>query len=207
VVIRVVLDVNVWVSHYLALSRGRQGSAAQMLVRSAFAGHCRLAPLQPVISHAMLDTLQEVLLRLDLPGQIVEAARNAVEACATEGIVGQAPHLVLGGGVLPMKDAEDGGVLDTAIAGSSDFLVTNNVIDFTPGKKSLIDAEIIRYDTDNKPDVLKLENNRLPNGLVIASTFAAKAWLIDGLALPPGILERFAPRVPATAPADSTFCR
>jgi hypothetical protein len=41
VILRVALDVNVWVDHYLALSKGRQGSAAQILVGGAFAGTCR----------------------------------------------------------------------------------------------------------------------------------------------------------------------
>ena len=65
-VLRVTFDVNVWVSNYLSLSRGHQGPAAQRLGQSAFDGHSMLGPVQPVISHVMLDTLQAVLMRIGL---------------------------------------------------------------------------------------------------------------------------------------------
>jgi hypothetical protein len=78
VVLRVMLDVKVWVSDDLGLSRGRRESAAGQLVRTVFDGHCRLGPVQPIISHAMLDTLEEVLVRVGLPEALAEAARNAV---------------------------------------------------------------------------------------------------------------------------------
>jgi predicted nucleic acid-binding protein len=203
VVLRVTLDVNVWVNHYLALSKGRRGSAAQLLVRACFAGYCRMAPIQPVISHAMLDTLQDVLMRLRHLAAIAEAARNAVEACATDGILGQAPHLVLGGGVLPMMDLEDAGVLDTAISGNADLLITNNMIDFAPGTKSDLDVEVVRSDVNRKVDVVMLRNARLPHGLAIASVFAAKAWLIDGVLPPTGVLDRFRPSPPVAEEPSS----
>ena len=193
VVLRLTLDVNVWVSHYLSLSRGREGSAAQRLVRSAFDGHCRLGPVQPVISLAMLDTLQEVLARVGLPERLAEAARNAVEASATGGVVGEAPLLVLGGGVQPLCDAEDRGVLETAIAGGADLLVTNNMMDFVPGPRADIDADVIHAGPDRRPDVLLLRHAKLRHGFVIASVFAARPWLLDGVPPPPGILARLFP--------------
>ena len=192
-ILRLTLDVNVWVSHYLALSRGREGSAAQRLVRSAFDGHCCLGPVQPVISLAMLDTLQEVLARVGLPERLAEAARNAVEASATSGIVGETPLLVLGGGVQPLSDAEDRGVLETAIAGGADLLVTNNMVDFVPGPRADIDADVIHAGPDRRPDVLLLRHAKLRHGLVIASVFAARPWLLDGVPPPPRILVRFLP--------------
>ena len=149
-VLRLVLDVNVWVNHYLSLSRGREGSAAQQLVNIAFNGHCRLGPVQPIISHAMLDTLQEVLIRIDLPERFAEAARNAVEASATGGIVGEAPHAVFGGGVQPLLDLEDQGVLDTAVAAGSDLLVTNNLEDFTPGPPAGISTDVMRRNSEGQ---------------------------------------------------------
>lgn len=188
--LRLVLDVNVWVAHYLSLARGRPGSAAQNLVGCAFAGHCRLGPVQPVISHLMLDTLQGVLLRLALPGAIVDAARAAVETACAEALV--PPVIVLGGGVQPLRDAEDGGVLDTAIAGGAALLATHNLADFAPGTRSDIDAQTLRLDPRSRPDVLLLRQASLPDGLVIASVVAAKSWLVDGQAPPPGVLAGFA---------------
>ncbi len=185
------LDVNVWVSHYLSLSRGRQGSAAGQLVRSLFAGHCRLGPVQPIISYLMLDTVQEVLIRVGLPEALAEAARNAVEASASGGVVGQAPYMVLGGGVQPMMEAEDGSVLDAAIGGRSDLLITHHIDDFAPGARAGIDADCVRVNAKERPDVPVLRHAALRDGLVIASVFAAKSWLIDRTAPPAGVLERF----------------
>jgi predicted nucleic acid-binding protein len=196
VAVRVTLDVNVWVNHYLAVSKGRQGSAAQLLVRSAFAGQCRLGPLQPVISHMMLDTLQGVLMSLGLLDAMADAARNAVEASATGGVLRQAPYVVLGGGVQPVRDTEDGGVPDTAIAENSDLLVTNNIKDFLSGARTDIDVEMVRLDAKGNTDVLVFNHGRLPRGLVIATVFAAKAWLVDGISPPHGILERYRPLAP-----------
>lgn len=192
-VLRTTFDVNVWVNHYLALSRGRTGSSAQLLVQGAFAGFCRLGPMQPVLSHAMLDTLEGVLVRLGLPEPMAEAARDAVEACAIEGVVRQAPYVVLGGGVQPLRDAEDRGVLDTAIAGGSHLLVTNNIADFSRGARADIDTAVIRVDRRGKPDVLLFTHGKSPVGLVVASVFAAREWLVEGIAPPKGILEGFLP--------------
>jgi len=180
-ILRLTLDVNVWVNNYLSLAMGREDSAAQQLVRSAFLGHCRLWPIQPIISHAMLETLQEVLARSDLPEVYAVAARNAVEA-------------VLASGVQPVKDTEDRSVLETAIAGAADLLVTNNLDDFTPGPRADIDAEIIRLGLAGRADILRFRHSRLEHGLVIASVFAARAWLIDGMAPPKRILGRFFPQ-------------
>ena len=193
-VLRLALDVNVWVNHCLSLSRGRDGSVAQRLVRSSFDGHCRLGPIQPIVSHAMLDTLQEVLARIGFPEAIAEAARNAIESSATEGAVRQPPHLVFAGGLQPVKDAEDRAVLETAIAGGADLLVTSNMQDFTPGPRAGIDAEVVRASAKGQADVLLLKHARLPHGLVIASAPVAHSWLLDGNRPPDGILERFLPQ-------------
>ncbi len=196
-------DVNVWVNNYLSLSKGRQGYAAQRLIRSAFDGHCRLGPIQLIVSHVMLDTLQIVLMRVGLSDALSEAARNAVEASATGGVIRQAPYVVLGRGVQPIRDAEDRGVLDTAIAGNSDLLVTNNRKDFTPGPRADIDAEMVRIDETGRGDVLMFRHSRLQHGIVITSVLAAKAWLLDGVLPPPGILERFLPPASRSATGSS----
>jgi hypothetical protein len=195
-VLRVTYDLNVWVAHFLSLSRGRQGTAAQRVIRSALAGHCRLGPVQPIISHAMLDTLQGVLARLGLPEAAADAARNVVENAAADGVVPHSPYLVPGGGVQPMNDTEDGGVLDTAIAGGSDLLITSNLRDFAPGPRSDIDATIVRLNADGEADVLLFRHGRLAHGIVIASLFAASAWLLDGARPPAGLLEGFLPPEP-----------
>jgi predicted nucleic acid-binding protein len=193
VVIRLALDVNVWVNHYLSLFRGRTGSAAQQLVASSINGSCRLGEIQPIISHLMLDTLQGVLVREGMPEDLAEVARSNVEAAATDGVIAVPPIAVLGGRVSPMMDEEDQAVLEMAIAGGADLLVTSNMRDFIPGPRSDIPADEIRRGRDGSPDVLIIRHARLSHGLVIASVPAARAWLINGVTPPGGLLERFLP--------------
>ncbi len=139
----------------------------------------------------MLDTLHEVLVRIGLPERFADAARNAVEASATGGIVGEAPYAVLGGGVQPLLDPEDQAVLETAVAGGADLLVTNNMEDFTPGPRADIDAEVIRRNLEGQPDTLLFKHPRLQHGLIIASVSAARSWLDYKEPPPPGVLGRF----------------
>lgn len=193
-VLRLALDVNVWVNHYLSLSKWRERSAARDLVHIAFNGHCRLGPVQPIVSHAMLDTLQEVLVRLEMPERFAEAARDAVEASATLGILGDAPYAVLGGGVQPFLDPEDRAVFDMAVAGGAHLLVTNNMADFTPGPRSDVDAEVMRRDPEGQPDTLLFKHPGSRDGLIIGSVFAARSWLHDGEPPPPGVIDQFLPR-------------
>jgi hypothetical protein len=142
----------------------------------------------------MLDTMQGALTRLGLTEATAEAARNVVEASAADGVIPQPPYVVLGGGgVQPMNDTEDGAVLDTAVAGAADLLITSNLRDFAPGARSAIDADIVRFDADGDADVLLFRHGRLAHGVVIASLFAATAWLLDGARPPDGVLERFLP--------------
>jgi predicted nucleic acid-binding protein len=198
-VLRIVLDVNVWVANYLASARGREGTSCQSLVEMAIVGYCRLGPLVSHISLPMLDTLQAVLQReLDISAELAEAARNVAQDAGSPPLP---PLLVLGGGLQPMKDEEDAGVLETALAAGADLLVTANMKDFTPGPKGDIDAEVIRT-RQSVADVLLFRNAKAAEGLVITTPFVAKAWLVDGYLPPPGILGRFMPRVDAAPPGE-----
>lgn len=139
----------------------------------------------------MLDTMQQVLERGGISESLAASARDAVESSAIDGVVREPPRMVLGGGVRAIKDAEDGGVLDTAIAGQSDLLVTHNMDDFSPGPRSDIDATVIGTQPGDKPAVLLLRHPRLQDGLVIATVAAAGAWLLGGTPPPQGLLPRF----------------
>ncbi len=185
--LRIVLDVNIWVANTLAAARGRDGTSCQMLVERAITGQCRLGPLVSIISLPMLDTLQAVLQReIGMSAELAEAARNVAEDAGAPPLP---PVLVLGGGVLPMADTEDLGVLDTALAAGAGLLVTANMKDFTPGPRSDIDATVIRS-RKGVADIVLMRHAKAPDGLVITTPFAAKAWLIDGYSPPPGILDR-----------------
>lgn len=186
--LRIVLDVNVWVNSFLASYRGLPSSAAQRLTAAVVAGQCRTGALDLLVSHVMLDTLEGVLERCGVSADLAAMARDVVETAASIPPIG-----VLGGGVQPMRDIEDLGVLETALAGRADLLVTNNIRDFAPGSRSDIDADLVRRTFTGEPDVLSVFSPQGRENLVVTTVFSAHAWLIDGRAPPEGVLDVAAP--------------
>uniref|UniRef100_B8HZ90 PIN domain-containing protein n=1 Tax=Cyanothece sp. (strain PCC 7425 / ATCC 29141) TaxID=395961 RepID=B8HZ90_CYAP4 len=130
--LRFCLDLNIWCAALLAERKGRQGTAAQTLVQMVRLGTCPLGPVQLVISWGMLNRLRLVLER-DL-GVIPETADLLIETIggyAHLGPAGISPQLILGGtGVLALRDQEDAHVLEVAIAGRANLLITANFKDF-----------------------------------------------------------------------------
>lgn len=128
---RVVLDLNVLVAALLSQAAGRTASPSWRLAAWARDGRAPTGPLQLICSQAMLDRLELVvvrkgLLRLDEAQEYVAAWR----AIALAGPLALAPFALIGGGVLPLNDVEDQGVLEVAIAGRAHLLVTGNWDDF-----------------------------------------------------------------------------
>jgi predicted nucleic acid-binding protein len=190
--LRLCLDVNVWVNHYIAAARRPDRvSAAGGLARATFAGSCRIGPIQLVVSHAMLDTLEAVLRRLPVTAPFAEMARDQVEAAAGNGYLSQPPSVNLGGtAAYPLLDEEDAGILNTAMAGRSDLLVTNNIGDFVRGPRARTDT-VTLSSKGGVPDVVRLDHPKLPGGLPIASPFQAAGWLLHARRPPLGVLADF----------------
>jgi predicted nucleic acid-binding protein len=134
-VLRLCLDLNVWVADLLAIRRGRVGSLAQALVDALRDGTCSLGPVQLIVSWGMLDRLHTVLTReLAMPPDVAATLIASIATLADVGPAGTSPYLVLGGaGVIPVRDEEDRGVLETAFAGRAHVLVTANFRDFAGG--------------------------------------------------------------------------
>lgn len=126
------LDLNIWVADLLATAKGRVDTAAQTLVNVVRDGTCQLGPIQLVISWGMLDRLQLVITReFAVTPELANAYVSSIATIAEMGPSGTPPYLVLGGtGVLPLRDQEDRGVLETAFAGNARTLVTHNFKDF-----------------------------------------------------------------------------
>jgi predicted nucleic acid-binding protein len=75
----------------------------------------------------MLDRLTEVLCRPPLRLNL-ELATERTELIAE---LAALPNLIVtGGGVMPLRDFEDRGVLETALAGRAHYLATYNLADF-----------------------------------------------------------------------------
>jgi PIN domain len=148
-VFRLCLDLNVWVKQYLAEVNRLRGTVSQDLVEAVLAGRAAVGPIQLIISYTMLSRLQDVLIRKVATQEAADRFAANIAAFSRLGPSYEFPHIVLGGGVGPSRDArmpvydpydpgvtptradsEDGRVLDTAIAGRADALVTENLGDF-----------------------------------------------------------------------------
>jgi predicted nucleic acid-binding protein len=162
---RLCIDLNVWCAAYLADRHGRTGSAAQTLVEAARLGGTEPQALQLVISWGMIERLRQVLIE-QLEFRLDEA--DAMMAALTS-LAHQGPSLTLGGvGVIPIFDAEDRHVLETAWAGRADILVTANLVDFVQTADEVL-----------SPNRL-YRARRGGRTLMLAHPFAAAAWLREG---------------------------
>ena len=192
--LRLCLDVNVWVNYYLTTARGRGlKTAASGLTAAVFAGACRLGPVQLVVSHAMLNTLEFVLRRMPVTEPFADMARDQVEAAAGNGYLAEPPSIILGGTAAnALLDQEDAAVLNAAIAGRADLFVTNNIDDFIQGPRARTTTTVLS-DNHGSPDVFQLSHPRIPDGLIVASPFKAAAWIVRGERPPPGVLANLFP--------------
>ena len=126
-VLRLCLDLNIWCAALLAEFKGRQNTSCQSLVEIVRQGSCTVGEVQLVISWGMLNRLEKVLTK-DLKVKNV-AADLYIDAI--RGYAQLSPQLTLGGtGIIPLQDTEDAHVLETALAGRADILVTANFQDF-----------------------------------------------------------------------------
>jgi PIN domain len=131
--LRLCLDLNIWCAAFLADKSGRTGTAAQELIAIVRRGECALGLTQLVISWGMLTRLRKVLVDdWEVDPSLAEAYTAVITGYARLGPAGVAPYLLLGGtGVMPLRDSEDAHVLEVAMAGLTDVLVTRNFGDFT----------------------------------------------------------------------------
>lgn len=131
-VVRLCLDLNIWCANLISSRRGRQSTASQRLVEIVRQGTCEIGPVQLVISWGMLNRLRQVLKKdLQVSDSAADLYIDAIRGYAQLGPAGAGPQLTLGGtGIIALQDAEDAHVLETALAGQADVLVTANFADF-----------------------------------------------------------------------------
>jgi predicted nucleic acid-binding protein len=131
VLLRLCLDLNVWVADFLGTRRGKRGGSSPWLADAVRSGACQAGPLQLVVSLGMLDRLSLVLTReFRIEADAAETLVRAIGSVASFGPAGDHPQALVGGGVYPLRDEEDRHVLEVAIAGQADLLVTANMADF-----------------------------------------------------------------------------
>jgi predicted nucleic acid-binding protein len=134
--LRLCLDLNIWVAALLADRKGRTNTGSQYLVEIVRSGYSPVGAVNLIISLGMLDELKSVIVEyLSLNIETADAYVSAIEEYAKLGA-----QLTLGGtGVIGLRDTEDAHVLETAIAGKADFLVTANFKDFIVDRDTKIE--------------------------------------------------------------------
>ena len=133
--LRLCLDLNIWCAALLSEKKGRSGTSSQRLVEIVREGKSSLGEVQLIISWGMLNRLSKVLEKdLGVSSLATMMYINAIRGYAQLGV-----SLTLGGtGVTPMQDTEDVHVLETALSGRANLLVTANFKDFLCDDTQLI---------------------------------------------------------------------
>lgn len=188
--LRVVLDVNIFVSNIMAHDRGHKGTASQTLVSMISSQKWGLADrAQLVISFEMIDTLEKVLRRLEFSSARVEAYSNAIIDIMKYGPDGLDPYLILGGEErFAMSDQEDIGVLAMAFGAKADILVTDNLRDFTTKDAAIIDTQVVETTASGRR-ILQALRYKIGNAdLIVAHPFDVMQWMRSGFDFSPAIL-------------------
>ena len=169
-IFRLCLDLNVWCAYALANARQRDETTIQLLVEAVRRGECALGLTQLVISWGMINRLAQVLARkLGFSRLALETVLEEVILASRLGPDPSNPLMILGGaGVVPLRDQEDVHVLDVAVAGRANVLVTGNFVDFIGYRTEIL-----------KPDRIAL--HRTPDHeVIIARPAEVAAWIRTG---------------------------
>jgi predicted nucleic acid-binding protein len=130
--LRVLLDVNILVSDVLGRTAGKRNTTSQKLVDAVLAGALADQPMQLIISIAMLDTFQNVLIRMGASTRVASDAALALLDITRNGPDALDPYLLVDTSdvTFALADREDAAVLATAFAARADLLLTDNLADF-----------------------------------------------------------------------------
>ena len=166
--LRLALDINVFVAQILSRQNRMPATACAQLVGWAADGVSPAGPTQLVISVPMLENFAHVLKRaFGYSAVDAQARADLLGAYASEGPIPVPPFIAVAMGYVPFETEEemrrsienfatkgqiadklfhetqdDRYVLETAIAGQADILVTLNLQDFARG-------DIIRFERDD----------------------------------------------------------
>jgi PIN domain len=193
-VIRLAVDINVFVADILSSRPLGRASASTRIVEAVREGQCPAGPVQFVASLPMIENFANVLVR-HLGYSRSEADEKAwlLEQYSLEGPMPSHPHVAVGSGHIPFETEEqlrsavenqfrpentgklfnevqdDRYVLETALAGRADVLVTADVGGFRKGGA-------IGFTRDDVV-VFPLADR----ALVIGSPRFASYWLFQGV--------------------------
>lgn len=175
-VLRVCVDLNVYCAYLRGMQKGHTESAAQSVIAAVRRGDSSLSPLQLVVSWGMLNRLRKVWeVDWGVPPAEADPLLAAIAGYAALGPSAEPPHLILGGtGLIALRDTEDAHVLDVAVAGRADILVTSNFRDF------------LDYRQDVREEGRIAIHQTSQHRVVIAHLYTAAQWLREGRITIPG---------------------
>ena len=192
-IIRLAVDINVFVADILSSRPQGRASASTRIVEAVREGRCPAGPVQFVASLPMIENFADVLRRrLGYSRSDADEKAWLLEQYALDGPVPSGPYVSVGSRYIPFETEEqlrkavetqlrpenaeklfnevqdDRYVLETALAGRADILVTADVGGFRKGSA-------VRFTRD---DVLLFP--LADRALVIASPHFASYWLFQG---------------------------
>ena len=193
-VIRLTPDINVLIADQLSRRRGLRASAATMIVDAVKDGTCPAGPVQLVISLPMIEAYANVLeRRLGYFRTGAEEKAWLLAEYAQAGPMPAQPYLPIGAGFIPFETEEqlrqsiearqqspdtaklfhevqdDRYVLETALAGRADILVTADLDDFVRGPAIRLQrADVVLFPFGDTT-------------LVVAKPSFAAYWLRQGI--------------------------
>jgi PIN domain-containing protein len=214
-VIRLALDINVFVADILSRRRGRRETSSIRIVDAVRNGTCAAGAVQLITSLPLIENFANVLQRrLGYDAASAEERAWILEEYARQGPMPSRPYVNIGGGYIPFASEralkqsienylkpenadklfheiqDDRYVLETALAGKADILVTSDVDDFCRGSA----VKLQRSDVVLFPFVDRT--------LVIATPQFTAYWLDQGIVPDSGFVadhaEDFSPYVAPT---------
>ena len=157
-VIRLTLDINVFIANILSREIGRRNTAARFLVEAVRTGTSPAGPVQLVTSLPIIENYTNVLSRrLGYDAVAAEERAWILREYALEGPTPEHPYVIVGSGYIPFETEEewrqsianhlgrpeadklfheiqdDRYVLETALAGRADVLATADMAGFARG--------------------------------------------------------------------------
>ncbi|NTJ65103.1 PIN domain-containing protein [Agrobacterium rhizogenes] len=189
-VVRVLLDVNIFVGNIMAHDRGHKGTATQTLISMVSGQQWGLANrAQLIISFEMIDTLETVLRRLKYSEDRIKAYSGSIVDIVRYGPDALDPYLILGGEEhFAMSDVEDAGVLATAVGAKADILVTDNLKDFTTKDASMVETQVVDTTSSGHRTLQALRYEIGSADLIVAHPFDVMRWVRMGYDFTPSTL-------------------
>lgn len=191
-ILRVSVDINVWIPYFDAIKYDSGPGAVAELVHMIRDMRAGTMDLQLVMSTEMLGTLERILEEKNHSHGAISEFRMSLEDLMRTGPEGWEPHfLPTGRDQLGMHDREDAGVLASAILVRADLLITDNLKDFDTNDGESIDTKSVTYPSGASRQLRSIIHERVDGvSLVIAHPYDVLDWFRADIRPSPEMIRR-----------------